>query len=697
MLAGVAVDQGEGSTQPAEPHHTPVDPIPSTSQSPHSPLPSPPHPSPQHQSPPHSPLHHSLYQSPPHSPHHSPTINHHINFSTKFGERIEGHQTDTRNACSKLVKEGENTINRLWRKSKKLISESEGEESEIKREGIFRILKDDPLVLYKEKSTNKGKRYRRRARSIAKKIDIGLDAKEEINTASKRGQGRKGSMSQAKRKCRVVKRCVGTRFPEQDFAKRMVDMVNQRKKHFAEERAKAKRNKPMTQSQRNKFAEVKEEEQVKRTGKRKKQKARKGINVDKSAQEDSETDKEESVEAMNPTPLTTKSDSVSALEVILRTMFDPPPQCRCYLELPLQQKMNDVFVFDGTVRVNTLKLKKLMSFFRSRKVGMIWSFSFLRVCKRTKIPFICEYGLAIEWNSKDLTELLEGESDEFVLNHEGDKNDDEVISLKSNLTIKVQNKTRDNWLINFVETIETFVEVCDSRRDIGCLGYFGNDAFSSTYTPDYTPASLDYFPASLGNTSPDPSDDLSKYFLASLAIPPFHDDPYMKVMQAYNATSNVSPLPPLQAPIAPPTILPPSLVNEPVSYSYSTNPSALPQVFEIRENYHGALDTSYERHEEHIEDILNHLDELSLDHVEEMEDNVEGLVDSRVIIQQDFDKLKTKLQEARAQIAGLQRKQMGHNDKIALAHFRISTLELIIEDIQVRHQSDMKSLFRYNP
>ncbi|GKD74620.1 hypothetical protein Tco_1332902 [Tanacetum coccineum] len=29
----------------------------------------------------------------------------------------------------------------------------------------------------------------------------------------------------------------------------MVDMVNQRKKHFAEERAKAKRNKPMTQSQ----------------------------------------------------------------------------------------------------------------------------------------------------------------------------------------------------------------------------------------------------------------------------------------------------------------------------------------------------------------------------------------------------------------------------------------------------------------
>ncbi|GJT44412.1 retrovirus-related pol polyprotein from transposon TNT 1-94 [Tanacetum coccineum] len=56
MLVGAAVDQGEGSAQPAEPHHTHVDPISSTSQ---PPIPSPPHPS----SPPHSP-----FQSPPYSP-----------------------------------------------------------------------------------------------------------------------------------------------------------------------------------------------------------------------------------------------------------------------------------------------------------------------------------------------------------------------------------------------------------------------------------------------------------------------------------------------------------------------------------------------------------------------------------------------------------------------------------------------------
>ncbi|GKC81908.1 hypothetical protein Tco_1137625 [Tanacetum coccineum] len=82
------------------------------------------------------------------------------------------------------------------------------------------------------------------------------------------------------------------------------------------------------------------------------------------------------------------------------------------------------------------------------------------------------------------------------------------------------------------------------------------DTFSSTHFPDYIPASPDYFPALPGNTSPNFSDDLTKDLLASLALSPIYDDPYMKVMQAYDATDNELP----QAPIAPPTILPPSLV-----------------------------------------------------------------------------------------------------------------------------------------
>ncbi|GKA16327.1 hypothetical protein Tco_0696074, partial [Tanacetum coccineum] len=102
------------------------------------------------------------------------------------------------------------------------------------------------------------------------------------------------------------------------------------------------------------------------------------------------------------------------------------------------------------------------------------------------------------------------------------------------------------------------------------------DDFSSTTTPDYTPASPDYFPASPRNTSPDPSDDLSKYLLASLAISPFHDDPYIKVMQAYNATSNESPIPLPQASIALQTVLPPSPVL-PLSPMFDPRDLLLPE------------------------------------------------------------------------------------------------------------------------
>nr|GEZ69914.1 reverse transcriptase domain-containing protein [Tanacetum cinerariifolium]GEZ79488.1 reverse transcriptase domain-containing protein [Tanacetum cinerariifolium] len=76
------------------------------------------------------------------------------------------------------------------------------------------------------------------------------------------------------------------------------------------------------------------------------------------------------------------------------------------------------------------------------------------------------------------------------------------------------------------------------------------DAFSSNFL-DYTTASPNYIPASPGNISPDPPDNLSKYLLASLAISPFHD------MQAYNVVANKPPIPP-QDHITPQTILTPS-------------------------------------------------------------------------------------------------------------------------------------------
>ncbi|GKB53712.1 hypothetical protein Tco_0904465 [Tanacetum coccineum] len=79
------------------------------------------------------------------------------------------------------------------------------------------------------------------------------------------------------------------------------------------------------------------------------------------------------------------------------------------------------------------------------------------------------------------------------------------------------------------------------------------DAFSSINVPDY-------FPATPGNTSPDSSNDLTKYLLATLVFSPLHDDPYMEIMQAYDATDNELPIPLLPAPIAPPTIVSPSPV-----------------------------------------------------------------------------------------------------------------------------------------
>ncbi|GJS18906.1 hypothetical protein Tco_0413378 [Tanacetum coccineum] len=119
----------------------------------------------------------------------------------------ELHETKQKlgNVVLKLVKKVKSLEIALKRKSKKvLISESEesikeksidfvtptkasGEalEEEISPtilEAAKTLSKVGSQGVSKEKSTDKGKRYMRKARSMAKKIDTGLDAKEEINT-----------------------------------------------------------------------------------------------------------------------------------------------------------------------------------------------------------------------------------------------------------------------------------------------------------------------------------------------------------------------------------------------------------------------------------------------------------------------------------------------------------------------------------
>nr|GEV21876.1 hypothetical protein [Tanacetum cinerariifolium] len=186
------------------------------------------------------------------------------------------------------------------------------------------------------------------------------------------------------------------------------------------------------------------------------------------------------------------------------------------------------------------------------------------------------------------------------------------------------------------------------------------DAFSSNFS-DYISASSDYVPASSGKT--------------------------------FFESSNVS----SESPIPLPVIVPPSPMLSPMFNPQelflleellppkkrgrdrsSSSTSALPQKFKIEESSHN---TSLERHGEQFKEIINHLDELSLDRIENIKDNIEGLGKGRVIIQQDFDKLETELQEAQ-----LQRKQLGQNNKIALARFRIADLEQIIKEIQAQNE-----------
>ncbi|GJS73293.1 hypothetical protein Tco_0706134 [Tanacetum coccineum] len=186
----------------------------------------------------------------------------------------------------------------------------------------------------------------------------------------------------------LSKSVLGSGLQGEDFAKKMVELVNQRKKHFAEERARAKRNKPMTQSQlrtymmnylknqgtwklsqlknlgfeevteefnklvkqvesfapinfeatkdslkrfgeelqtktskRLKSDEAKDDESTKKTGKRRKQIARKGLHSDKTDEDESEASKDADPISgtnipINPVPVAIKPPSIATYKII---------------------------------------------------------------------------------------------------------------------------------------------------------------------------------------------------------------------------------------------------------------------------------------------------------------------------------------------------------------------------------------------
>ncbi|GJZ38991.1 putative ribonuclease H-like domain-containing protein [Tanacetum coccineum] len=116
-------------------------------------------------------------------------------------------------AIVKLVKKVKKLENILKRRNM-VLTTSEDEEPKD-QERIFKYIDDDPLF---------------EAQHYTEEDWDAIRAKLEANTE-------------------LAKSVIAKDMPEEDFSKRMVDLVNQRKKYFAEERAKAKRSKPMTQSQ----------------------------------------------------------------------------------------------------------------------------------------------------------------------------------------------------------------------------------------------------------------------------------------------------------------------------------------------------------------------------------------------------------------------------------------------------------------
>ncbi|GJT07172.1 hypothetical protein Tco_0841634 [Tanacetum coccineum] len=81
------------------------------------------------------------------------------------------------------------------------------------------------------------------------------------------------------------------------------------------------------------------------------------------------------------------------------------------------------------------------------------------------------------------------------------------------------------------------------------------DAISSNF-PDYISGSPNYSPASPGNTySSSSNNSFGLVPIASTTLSLFHDDPYMKVMQAYYSK---------ESPIPPPTIVPTSPMLSPM-------------------------------------------------------------------------------------------------------------------------------------
>ncbi|GJV55452.1 hypothetical protein Tco_1456457 [Tanacetum coccineum] len=147
-----------------------------------------------------------------------------------------------------------------------VLPDSEDEDAEISSKQGRNLQEEglDEMVRNMMKDKSKVK-YKRRKESKGKDIDTGFEdistGFEDINTGFEEvNTGSIGVSTEDWDAIRVsfeanaelTKNVLGKELPEEDFAKKMVELVNQRKKFFAEERAKARRT---TKAQLNKIWE----------------------------------------------------------------------------------------------------------------------------------------------------------------------------------------------------------------------------------------------------------------------------------------------------------------------------------------------------------------------------------------------------------------------------------------------------------
>ncbi|GKC17454.1 hypothetical protein Tco_1014236 [Tanacetum coccineum] len=150
----------------------------------------------------------------------------------------------------------------------------------------------------------------------------------------------------------------------------------------------------------------------------------------------------------------------------------------------------------------------------------------------------------------------------LYVNYEDTKMSYELLRLVSRAMV-IENKVKTLTITTFLLLAMKVLFMSSSNHPIIVPSDSDiEDALYSINVPDY-------FPASPGNTSPDFSNDLTKYLLVTLVFSPLHDDPYMEIMQACDAN------PPPQAIIALPTIPSPKDTKTPIESPIPISPSLL--------------------------------------------------------------------------------------------------------------------------